>query len=137
MSVKQQTGLPVIHVAAGIIWQETSILVAKRPAGEPKGGYWEFPGGKQEPGEPIEETLKRELLEELGIISTQIVPFTILEHKYPDMHVCLHLMHVTEFTGEPKPLLGQELCWTYADDLEKFDFLPADRPILTKIKKPV
>lgn len=133
---KQESGLPIIHVAAGIIWRNERLLIAKRPLNEPKGGYWEFPGGKQEPGEPIEDTLVRELQEELGITSTKVIPFTRLEHAYPDMWVCLYLFHVTEFIGEPQPLLGQDIQWVKKESLTEYDFLPADRAILPTIQKP-
>lgn len=129
--------IPRIYVAAGILWREDMLLVAKRPLTEPKAGYWEFPGGKKEPGEPIEATLIRELQEELGVTCTQLIPFTQIEHDYPDMQVCLHLFHVTEFTGEPQPLLNQELRWVEIGELEKLNFLPADRQILRHIKQPV
>ena len=134
---KEAGKIPRIYVAAGILWREDTLLVAKRPLTEPKAGYWEFPGGKQEPGERIEDTLIRELQEELGVTCTHLVPFTQLEHDYPDMQVCLYLFHVTRFVGEPQPLLNQELRWVAANGLEELNFLPADRKILRHIKRPV
>lgn len=128
--------IPRIYVAAGILWRDDTLLVAKRPLSEPKGGYWEFPGGKREQGEAMEQTLMRELHEELGVTCTTIIPFTELEHEYPDMVVCLHFFHVTQFLGEPQALLGQELRWISTDSLEGFDFLPADRQILKHITRP-
>ena len=129
--------IPRIYVAAGILWREDTLLVAKRPSTEPKAGYWEFPGGKQELNEPIEGTLLREIQEELGVLCTRVIPFAQIEHDYPDMQVCLYLFHVTEFQGEPQPLLNQELRWVRTDSLEELNFLPADRQILRHIKRPV
>ena len=128
--------IPKIYVAAGILWREDRLLVAKRPLTEPKAGYWEFPGGKQEPGERMEDTLIRELQEELGVTCTKLIPFTQIEHNYPDMQVCLHLFHVTQFMGDPQPLLKQELRWVSTNELEELNFLPADRQILGHIKRP-
>lgn len=129
--------IPRIYVAAGILWREDTLLVAKRPLTEPKAGYWEFPGGKQEPAERMEDTLIRELQEELGVTCTELIPFTQIEHDYPDMQVCLHLFHVTQFEGEPQPLLKQELRWVSTNELEGLNFLPADRQILRHIKRPL
>lgn len=137
MECTQKRPLPRIYVAAGILWRGDSLLVAKRPLTEPKGGYWEFPGGKQERGEAMEETLVREIREELGVVCTTLIPFTQIEHDYPDMQVCLHLFHVTEFIGEPKPLLGQTLRWVLAGSLTELNFLPADRQILPHITRPL
>lgn len=129
--------IPRISVAAGILWRGEKLLVAERPLTEPKAGYWEFPGGKQERGEAIEETLIRELQEELGVTCIRLIPFTQINHTYPDMQVSLHLFHVTEFIGTPQPLLGQKLCWVSTDALMDLNFLPADRQILPHITRPV
>ena len=136
MNTHPKDTLPTIHVAAGIIWRDNAILIAKRPKTEPRSGFWEFPGGKQEKGEAIDETLTRELFEELGIQSTCIVPFTTLEHAYSDLYVCLHLMHVIKFLGTPQPLLRQELRWAKLHELDRYNFLPADRCILSQIRYP-
>ena len=95
--------MKTIQVAAGIIWREGRFLAARRPEGKPRAGFWEFPGGKQEPNESIEETLRRELREELGIVCAAPVPWRTISHAYPEMTVVLHFMHVTEFSGEPAP----------------------------------
>ena len=124
---------PVVHVAAGIVWRGKAFLAAKRPEGGPRGGFWEFPGGKQEPGESIEEALSRELREELGIVCLAIVPWERVYHPYKDIFVYLHFMHVLDFTGEPLPLIGQELRWVTPAEALGLDFLPADREVLVQL----
>ena len=128
--------LETVTVAAGIIWKDGQFLAARRPEGKPRAGYWEFPGGKQEPGETIEETLARELKEELGITCVTIAPWQVVSHTYPDLHVTLHFMHVTEYAGEPVPHDGQELVWVTPEEACFLPFLPADEIIVAEIMMP-
>lgn len=125
-----------VRVAAGIIWRGGSFLAAKRPAGKPRGGFWEFPGGKQEPGESIEQTLVRELEEELGIHCTELRPWRQTAHNYPDLHVTLDFIHVTAFSGEPAPKDGQTLAWVTPEQAREMDFLPADLQVVQEIRPP-
>lgn len=127
--------MQTIEVAAGIIWRDGCFLAAKRPEGKPRGGFWEFPGGKLEPGESREEALERELREELGICCTAIRFRQTLEHAYPDVRVCLHFMDVTAFDGEPQPYDGQELRWVTPEQALGLAFLPADRDILEALHR--
>ena len=123
-------GRPVVNVAAGIVWRGDTFLAARRPLDGPRGGYWEFPGGKQEPGESIEQALARELEEELGMACGRIVPWEQVYHPYKDICVRLHFMHVLEFSGEPHPRIGQELRWITPAEALALEFLPADREVL-------
>jgi 8-oxo-dGTP diphosphatase len=125
-----------VQVAAGILWKNGSFLAAKRPPGKDMAGYWEFPGGKQEAGENIEETLRRELHEELGIRCLSARPWRTFSHSYPDITVVLHFMHVTAFSGEPAPRDGQELLWVTPEEARFLSFLPADEPILAALALP-
>ena len=106
-----------IVVAGGIIWQDDHLLAALRPQGKPMAGYWEFPGGKLEPGETAEQALCRELREELGISVRACRLWQIVEHDYAerDLHVQLHFFHVTAFDGTPCARERQELRWVPAD----------------------
>lgn len=125
-----------VQVAAGVIWQGGRFLAAKRPEGKPRAGFWEFPGGKQEFGESMEETLRRELREELGITCGTILPWRTLSHEYPDLHVTLFFMHVLDFQGTPMPHDGQELRWVTPEEAPALCFLPADREIILDIRVP-
>lgn len=99
-------------------------------------GCWEFPGGKQEAGESMEETLRRELREELGIERLTLIPWRTLTHAYPKMTVVLSFMHVTAFAGEPVPREGQELRWLTPEEARRLPFLPADEPVLAALTPP-
>ena len=129
--------LPRIMVAAGIIWRDGRFLAAKRPSGASWAGYWEFPGGKREAGESIEQALARELEEELGIHSVRSIPWRRLQHAYPELLVDLHFMHVVEFHGDPVARDGQELCWVTPEEAQTLEFLPADTDVLLEIKPPM
>lgn len=128
--------MPSIEVAAGVIWRHARFLAALRPEGKPRAGFWEFPGGKREPGESIEQTLIRELREELGIVCGRILPWRSLRHDYPDQSVTLHFLHVLDFEGEPEPRDGQELRWITPEEAPSLNFLPADKALVAEIRPP-
>lgn len=118
-----------IDVAVGILVQPGGdVLLARRPAGKPYEGYWEFPGGKVEPGEPIMDALKREFVEELGVEIRSADPWCCVEHVYPHAHVRLHFYLSRDWKGEPQSLEGQALAWQGAVQLEPL--LPATIPLI-------
>lgn len=121
-----------IVVAGGIIWQDDHLLAALRPQGKPMAGYWEFPGGKLEPGETAEQALCRELREELGISVRACQLWQIVEHDYAerDLHVQLHFFHVTAFDGTPCARERQELRWVTPAQARDLPFLPADADLV-------
>lgn len=125
-----------VQVAAGIIWRDGRFLAARRPEGKPRAGFWEFPGGKREHGESMEETLRRELHEELAITCGKVIPWQTLTHDYSDLRVVLHFMHVTAFTGEPSANDGQELRWVSPEEARELPFLPADVHVVRQITAP-
>ena len=129
--------MQTVRVAAGIIWRDSRFLAAKRPEGKPRAGYWEFPGGKQEPGEHIRQTLVRELREELGIACATVLHWQTLSRDYPDLRVVLHFMHVVEFSGDPLPKDGQELRWVTPEEACKLPFLPADKAVINALHYPL
>lgn len=125
-----------IDVAAGIVWRNARFLAAKRPEGKDRAGFWEFPGGKREAGESMDQTLRRELREELGIECRTVLPWLDICHDYPDITVHLYFLHVTDFTGEPAPHDGQSLRWVTPEEARSMNFLPADKEILEKLRPP-
>jgi len=130
-----------IHVAVGVIFdnqQADQILIAKRPQHLHQGGLWEFPGGKVAAGETVDQALKRELFEELGITVTQSQPLMQVEHNYSDKQVFLDIWTVTQYSGEARGLEGQECRWVAMQQLlcaeSKYQFPEANKAILEKLK---
>ena len=130
------TTLPILDVAAGIVWRGPCFLAACRPKGKPRAGFWEFPGGKFAPGETRQQALARELQEELGITPLACHLWQCVEHRYPEMHVRLHFVHVTSFSGELTPREGQELRWVTVAEAMQLPFLPADLALLPELLCP-
>lgn len=104
---------PVTEVALAVIVDAVNqcYLMGSRPAGKPYAGYWEFPGGKIEPGESISQALARELREELDLEIHCATPWFVLEYNYPHAYVRLHYMRVTAFSGEPRAMESQQFRW--------------------------
>lgn len=125
-----------VKVAAGIIWQQGRFLAAKRPEGKARAGYWEFPGGKQETGESMEDALRREIKEELEVSCGIVLPWRVCSHEYSDVSVELHFMHVLDFQGTLAANDGQELRWVLPEEALALNFLPADRDVLAILSMP-
>ncbi|HSN04680.1 MAG TPA: (deoxy)nucleoside triphosphate pyrophosphohydrolase [Nitrospira sp.] len=127
--------MTVIQVAAGLIHREGRYLIARRKPGVHLGGFWEFPGGKREPGETLEECLQRELFEELNVRIDVPIPYQIVRHAYPEKIVELHFFHCTIETGEASPIECTELRWVFPEELSQFRFPPADEVILDALRR--
>ncbi len=127
----------LVHVAVGVIVNaDGKILIAKRPVNVHQGGLWEFPGGKVDAGETIEQALVRELHEELAIDVLASQPLIQIRHHYPDKSVLLDVHKITQFTGYPIGNEGQPVQWVDAKALENFEFPAANRPIISAINLP-
>lgn len=125
----------VIHVAVGVILREDGkILVARRPDHLHMGGRWEFPGGKVEEGETVQQALTRELREEVALEVRNLKPLTEVRHDYPEKTVLLDTWWVTEFEGEAKGSEGQQINWVDASKLEDHRFPDANQPIIEAIQ---
>jgi 8-oxo-dGTP diphosphatase len=118
-----------VVVAAAIIQRDGRFLVTKRPAGVHLEGYWEFPGGKCEPGELIAECLSRELREELDLEVEIGEELFTTAHVYPDRAVELHFLTCIP-RNAPRPQLSQEMRWVRADELTSLRFPPADAALI-------
>ncbi len=128
----REAAAPPIDVAVGILLRPNGdVLLGQRPAGKPYAGYWEFPGGKVEPGEAILDALKREFVEELGVQIVDADPWCGVEHVYEHAHVRLHFYISRHWQGEPQSLEGQSFAWQGAVDLTPL--LPATIPLLAWI----
>uniref|UniRef100_UPI004047B01E 8-oxo-dGTP diphosphatase MutT n=1 Tax=Rheinheimera sp. TaxID=1869214 RepID=UPI004047B01E len=125
----------VIHVAVGVILREQQILLALRNAKQHQGGKWEFPGGKVEQDETVQQALARELQEEVAIEITQCQAFMQLEYAYPEKTVLLDIYLVTDFSGEPHGREGQPLRWVSIAELSEIAFPDANKPIVQRIQQ--
>ena len=134
MSMRQQT-LQEITVVAGILWKEDRILAVRRPEGKPWAGYWEFPGGKVESGESLEQALARELREELGVLPLRPEFWRHVSHQYPELLVHLSFFHVRSFQGVPRSLEGHLLEWIAPALAPERPFLEADADIVRDLKR--
>lgn len=124
---------PILLVCAcALIDADGRVLLSQRPPGKQLAGLWEFPGGKMEPGETPEETLIRELREEIGI-ETQIAclaPLTFASHSYDSFHLLMPLYVCRRFTGIPTPREGQVLKWVRPKAMRDYPMPPADAPLI-------
>jgi 8-oxo-dGTP diphosphatase len=131
------TGGAVIDVAAAVCLRaDGSFLLAQRPAGKVYGGYWEFPGGKLEPGEPAAQALARELHEELGLDIQGATPWITRIYAYPHGTVRLHFFRVQRWTGEPHGREGQAFAWQRVGAITVAPMLPANAPVLRGLALP-
>jgi 8-oxo-dGTP diphosphatase len=128
----------VVDVAAAVIeHSDGRFLLAQRPRGKVYEGYWEFPGGKVELGEPISDALDRELREELGIDVELAYPWITLVYPYEHATVRLHFHRVVLWRGEPRPRERQALSWqSNSGTLSVSPILPANAPVLKALSLP-
>jgi len=125
----------LLVAAAALIDADGRVLITRRPEGKSMAGLWEFPGGKVEPGETPEETLIRELREELDI-DTQtacLAPLTFASHAYPDFHLLMPLFVCRKWQGIVRPTEGQATKWVQARDLRSYEMPPADLPLIAPL----
>ena len=122
----------VLVAACALIDADGRVLIAERPSGKSMAGLWEFPGGKVEAGERPEESLIRELNEELGIVvnETCLAPLTFASHAYDDFHLLMPLYICRRWEGQVTAREGQNLAWVRANKLRDYPMPPADIPLI-------
>jgi 8-oxo-dGTP diphosphatase len=126
-----------LHVVAAIIWEQGDsrrFLIAQRQKGKHLQDYWEFPGGKLEPGESPRQALQRELQEEVNILLTHASPYMCVYYRYPERNILLDTWMVEEYRGDPAPGEQQLLRWIDLSQTDDYQFPPADIPIIEAIK---
>ncbi len=126
-----------VHVAVGVIVNRNNeVLIARRANHLHQGGLWEYPGGKVEKRETVQQALVRELREELDIVATDMRPMLQIRHDYGDKAVFLDIWWVEEFTGDPRGLEGQPVRWVKRSDIAQYEFPAANHLITTAIRLP-
>ena len=127
---------PPIDVVAGVIRRDDGrLLITQRMADDTLGGYWEFPGGKVDPGEALKTALARELMEEIGVETEIGEQIHHIVHAYPDRDVRLYFFAAHIVSGEPQKLEVADLRWVTTDELMDYQFPEADRPILNQLRE--
>lgn len=123
------------EIAVALVWRDGRLLIARRPAGVHLGGRWEFPGGKCEPGESPAECVRREVREELAIEVEPIRARPPIEYDYGDRQVRLHPFDCVYRAGEPHSAIGSEWRWVRPEELERFDFPPANEGLIRSLAR--
>jgi 8-oxo-dGTP diphosphatase len=125
----------VLVAACALVDPDGRVLIAQRPSGKAMAGLWEFPGGKVEAGERPEETLIRELQEELGIVVNEacLAPLTFASHAYADFHLLMPLYVCRRWEGTVTALEGQRLAWVRPNRLRDYPMPPADEPLVSHL----
>jgi 8-oxo-dGTP diphosphatase len=126
----------IFVVAAAIFSEKGEILLARRPAGKPLAGFWEFPGGKIESGESPQQALIRELQEELGITATTFWPDKMIDFSDNSRNLHFYFFRVTAFRGVPQGLEGQLLVWTTLNEINRFIMPAPNMPLLQSLRLP-
>ena len=126
----------ILVVAAALIDKDGRVLLAQRPPNKSMAGLWEFPGGKVEDGENPEDSLIRELNEELGIDTwgSCLAPLSFASHSYEDFHLLMPLFACRKWIGTPMAMEGQVLKWVSKSDLKNYAMPPADIPLIAAIR---
>ena len=124
-----------IDVAIGIVLRDARILICRRRKGDVLAGFWEFPGGKLEPGESPQQCLVREIQEELDIVVDPIESFAPIEFDYPTHQVRLHPYLCQYIAGEARPLAAEQLEWVSAPQLSDYRFPPANDGLIRELQK--
>ena len=125
----------MIEVVAALIWRQGKFLICQRPKDKKRALLWEFVGGKVEEGETKGQALVRECMEELAVtVSVQDI-FCEVSHVYPDITVHLTLFNAQIVEGEVQMLEHNDMAWITPDEIDNYEFCPADIDILAKIKQ--
>ena len=123
------------EVVAALIWDENRFLACQRPAHKARGLLWEFVGGKVEPGETREQALIRECQEELAVTVAVQDVFMEVDHVYPDLTVHLTLFNASIAEGIPQKLEHNDLRWITVEEIDQYEFCPADEEMLRRLKE--
>ena len=132
--LKPKVEVPHYTVTAAVLHRDGTVLLARRPSEGLLGGMWEFPGGKVEAGESLEDCLKREIREELGVQIRVGEPFGVYRHAYTHFRITLHAFRCELVRGRPHPLHAAELAWVASTDLGDYPMGKVDRLIARRLQ---
>jgi mutator protein MutT len=133
--VNKSSERPHFDVTAGLIFRSGKVLISRRQKGAHLAGMWEFPGGKREAGESLEECLQRELAEELGIKIRVEDHCLTVDHSYGDRCISLHVYRCTVLEGDPKPLQSDGIKWVPPKALGSHEFPPPDSKVIAYLQR--
>ena len=128
-----EQALKLVNVGLGIVVSQGRILICQRRSNDSFGGYWEFPGGKIEPGETPAECVRRELREELDIEVTPVQALEVIEHEYPKARVRLHPFLCRHDSGEPMAISAAEFLWVSPPALYEYRFPEGNRALMNSL----
>jgi len=125
----------LLVAACALVDADGRVLIAQRPPGKEMAGLWEFPGGKVEQGERPEQTLIRELSEELGIVVSEacLAPLTFASHEYPAFHLLMPLYVCRRWEGRAEAKVHTRIAWVMPNRLRDYPMPPADEPLVSHL----
>ncbi len=133
---ENSSSIPHKVIGVAVIWNnQGQILIDRRRPEGVLGGLWEFPGGKIEPGETVEECIKREIQEELGITIEVGEHLITINHVYTHLEVTLNVHHCRHLTGVPQPIECDEIRWITLDEIDQFPFPKANGQIIAALRQ--
>ena len=124
----------MVQVVAALIWRDNRFMICQRPDYKARGLLWEFVGGKVEPGETKAQALARECREELDVQVEVGTVFCEVDHVYPDLTIHLTLLNAAITQGEPTLLEHNAIAWIPPEEIDRYEFCPADVDILKLLK---
>ncbi len=137
-SIAEDVAIPHKVIGVAIIWNQAGqILIDRRLPGGSSGGLWEFPGGKLELGETIEQCILREVKEELAIEVAIEGHFRTIDYRYKDLRVTLHFYHCRYLSGTPQPLESEEIRWVTLAEMAQFTFPTANLEIIQSLQSSI
>ena len=126
--------MKTIPCGVALIRDERRFLIAQRKDGDSFGSFWEFPGGRREPGETFEECVAREVREEVGIEVAVLEKFMDVKRCYHENIVWLHFYLCSRISGEPRAVECQNVVWAELEELAAYRFPPANERVIKKLK---